>query len=400
MKVLVVNAGSSSLKYQLIEMQDESVLCRGGIERIGLDGSFIKHVYGAGEHRIERPLADHTAAFRLLIECLTDAQIGVVANVDEIDAIGHRIVHSGESFDGSTYVTDEAMDKLRALVPLAPLHMPAHIACIESCRALLPTTPNVLVFDTAFHATMPRKASMYAIRYEDYEQYKIRRYGFHGTSHRFVSAQAIEYLTARNCTCGKIVTCHLGNGSSITAVKDGKCVDTSMGMTPLAGIPMGTRSGDVDAAVVEMLCQCKGMDVSQALTYLNKECGFKGIGGASDARDLCKAAREGSERAQLAIDMFAYGVRKYIGAYTAAIGGLDAIVFTGGIGENSHELRAAILDGFDFMGIEYDKAVNADAHGRFAVLSAPTSRVQLLIIPTNEELVIARDTQQIVRATA
>lgn len=400
MKVLVVNAGSSSLKYQLINMEDESVLCRGGIERIGLEGSFIRHANGKEKTEIHRELHDHTQAFELLIECLTDAKIGVIKKVEEIQAIGHRIVHSGEAFTHSTLVGDKEVQMLRDIIPLAPLHMPAHIACIESCRELLPTTPNVLVFDTNFHATMPRKASMYAIRYEDYEQFKIRRYGFHGTSHRFVSAQAIAYLKERGLACDKIITCHLGNGSSITAVKDGKCVDTSMGLTPLAGIPMGTRSGDVDAAVVEMLCKCKNMNVSEALNYLNKESGFKGIGGASDARDLCKLAREGSERAQLAIDMFAYGVRKYIGAYTAAMGGLDAIVFTGGIGENSDELRAAILDGFDFMGIAYDKEVNANAHGSFCELSSADSKVKLLIIPTNEELVIARDTEQIVRNLA
>lgn len=399
MKVLVVNAGSSSLKYQLVEMDTEKVLGKGTIERIGHNGSLITPVKGDVKlDPIQRPLANHTDAFALLIECLCDPEIGVIAGVNEIDAIGHRIVHSAESFDRATYVGEKELETLRSIQNMAPLHMPAHIACIESCRKLLPIVPNVMVFDTAFHTTMPKKASMYAIKYEDYQQYKIRKYGFHGASHRYVSGEAVAYLSAKGLPCGNIVTCHLGNGSSITAVKDGKSVDTSMGVTPLAGVPMGSRCGDIDAAAVEMLCEFKGWDVKQTLQYLNKECGFVGIGGHSDARDLCNAAKSGDERAQLAIDMFGYSVRKYIGAYAAAMNGLDCVVFTGGIGENSSDMREAILKDCDWLGLAYDPDKNASVHGKFADMTAKGGKVRILIVPTNEELVIARDTEAVVKA--
>ena len=400
MKVLVLNAGSSSLKYQLIETDDEKVLVKGGIERIGIEGSNLTQKSEKGEYKVEKPLADHTESFDLLIGCLTSPEFGgVLKDISEIDAIGHRVLHTGTDFKGSVLVTDDNLAILEKNIPLGPLHMPANIACIKSCMKVLPGVPNVAVFDTAFHTTMPDKAAMYAIPYEDYERYKIKRYGFHGTSHKFVSEEAVGYLRSKGLPWDKIVTCHLGNGSSITAVKDGKCVDTSMGMTPLEGVPMGTRSGDIDASVVEMLCDSKGMTPAEVTQYLNKKSGFLGVSGvSSDSHNVLAEAEKGNYRARLALDMFTYRVKKYIGAYAAAMGGLDCIVLTGGIGENSAPLRKDILEGLEFLGVVVDAERNEKCpRGRIFELNTDGSRVKILVIPTNEELVIARETRDIVK---
>lgn len=399
MKVLVVNAGSSSLKYQVIEMTTETLLCKGGIERIGIEGSNLTQESGGKKYNVEQPLANHTQGFDLLIKCLTDKSVGgVLDDISEIEAIGHRVLHTGTDFDDSVLITPEALKILEKNAFLGPLHMPANIACVKSCMQVLPGVPNVAVFDTAFHSTMPAYAYMYAIPYEDYEKYKIRRYGFHGTSHKFVSQTAKKWLDDNGFPSGKIVTCHLGNGSSITAVKDGKCVDTSMGMTPLEGVPMGTRSGDIDASVVEFLCNFKKMTVGEVITYLNKKSGFLGVSGvSSDSRNLLAEAAKGNKRARLAADMFTYKVKKYIGSYAAAMGGLDCIVFTGGIGENSDEMRAGILEGLGFLGVELDKDENLRREKPpVREISTKASKVRVLIVPTNEELMIARDTKRIV----
>lgn len=399
MKVLVVNAGSSSLKYQVIEMTTETLLCKGGIERIGIEGSNLTQESGGKKYNVEQPLANHTQGFDLLIKCLTDKSVGgVLDDISEIEAIGHRVLHTGTDFDDSVLITPEALKILEKNAFLGPLHMPANIACVKSCMQVLPGVPNVAVFDTAFHSTMPSYAYMYAIPYEDYEKYKIRRYGFHGTSHKFVSQTAKKWLDDNGFPSGKIVTCHLGNGSSITAVKDGKCVDTSMGMTPLEGVPMGTRSGDIDASVVEFLCNFKKMTVGEVITYLNKKSGFLGVSGvSSDSRNLLAEAAKGNKRARLAADMFTYKVKKYIGSYAAAMGGLDCIVFTGGIGENSDEMRAGILEGLGFLGVELDKDENLRREKPpVREISTKASKVRVLIVPTNEELMIARDTKRIV----
>ncbi len=399
MKVLVVNAGSSSLKYQVIEMTDEKLLCKGGIERIGIEGSNLTQESGGKKYNVEKPLANHTEGFDLLIKCLTDKSVGgVLDDISEIEAVGHRVLHTGTDFDDSVLITPEALKILEKNAFLGPLHMPANIACVKSCMQVLPGVPNVAVFDTAFHSTMPAYAYMYAIPYEDYEQFKIRRYGFHGTSHKFVSQTAKKWLDENGFPSGKIVTCHLGNGSSITAVKDGKCIDTSMGMTPLEGVPMGTRSGDIDASVVEFLCNFKKMTVGEVITYLNKKSGFLGVSGvSSDSRNMLEEAHKGNKRAQLAADMFTYRVKKYIGAYSAAMGGLDSIVFTGGIGENSDEMRANIVEGLGYLGVELDKEENLKREKPpVREISTKASKVRVLIVPTNEELMIARDTKRIV----
>lgn len=380
-------------------MNGEKLLCKGGIERIGIEGSNLTQESGGKKYNVEQPLANHTQGFDLLIKCLTDKSVGgVLDDISEIEAIGHRVLHTGTDFDDSVLITPEALRILEKNAFLGPLHMPANIACVKSCMQVLPGVPNVAVFDTAFHSTMPAYAYMYAIPYEDYEKYKIRRYGFHGTSHKFVSQTAKKWLDDNGFASDKIVTCHLGNGSSITAVKDGKCVDTSMGMTPLEGVPMGTRSGDIDASVVEFLCNFKKMTVGEVITYLNKKSGFLGVSGvSSDSRNLLEEAHKGNERAKLAADMFTYKVRKYIGSYAAAMGGLDSIVFTGGIGENSDEMRAGILKGLGFLGVELDKKENLKREKPpVREISTKASKVRVLIVPTNEELMIARDTKRIV----
>ena len=398
MKVLVVNAGSSSLKYQFIDMTTEDVICKGLIERIGISGSQLTHKVGDNKTTISKDLTNHTEAFNLLIETLVDKKVGVIKDVNEISAIGHRYVNAGEKIMASTYVDENLLKELKDNMGFAPLHDPAHIACIESCKKILPNVPNVIVLDTGFHATMPKQAALYAIAYEDYEKYQIRRYGAHGTSHKFVSQEAIKYLKANGYKSDKIVTCHLGNGSSITAVKNGESIDTSMGMTPLAGVPMGTRSGDIDVAAAEMIADKKGLSFKETINYLNKKCGFLGVSGvSSDTRDVYAAASNGSERAQIAIDLFTYNTKKYIGAYSAAMGGLDCIVFTGGIGENSFETRKSILENLEYLGVKMDEELNnKTAFGASGDISTKDSKVRILIIPTNEELVIARETKAIV----
>ncbi len=399
MKILVVNAGSSSLKYQLIEMTKEEVICKGTVECIGIEGSKNTHKVNGKAYVVERPLADHTDAFNLVMECLTNKEYGSIESPKEISAIGHRVVHSGEAFTKSTYVDAKALEKLEEIAHLAPLHNPASLACLKSCMSIV-DCPNVVVFDTAFHSTMPDKAKMSAIPYEDYQATKIRKYGFHGTSHKFVSQEAIKYLKSQGRPCGKIVTCHLGNGSSVTAVKDGKCVDTSMGMTPLEGLIMGTRVGNIDAAAVIMLAEAKGMSLADMSNYLNKKSGFLGVSGvSSDFRKLCEAIDNGNQRAKLAYDMFAYQIRKLIGSYAVAMGGLDAVVFTGGIGENGARIRKSVAEDMEFLGIELDDKLNqAVPGGSFADVTAKDGKVAVLVIPTNEELVIATETKEIVEA--
>ena len=393
MKVLVINAGSSSLKYQLIDMQTEKAVAKGGCERIGIEGSFLKHKANGKEVINEKAMPDHKVAVQLVLEALADKDHGAISSMNEIDAVGHRVVHSGEEFTGSVLITPEVLKKIEALSDLAPLHEPANVTGIKACMAIMPSAPQVAVFDTAFHSTMPDYAYMYAVPYEDYKCYKVRRYGFHGSSHLFVSQEAAKYLGRNDL---KIVTCHLGNGSSISAVKNGKCMDTSMGFTPLAGVPMGTRSGDIDPAIIEYLGAKKNMSVSEVLTYLNKKSGMLGISGvSSDFRDLSAASEAGNDRARLALDMFAYATKKYVGAYAAAMGGIDCLVFTAGIGENDSFIRAKVTEGLEFLGVEIDKEENNKRTGDIHDITAKGGKVKVLVIPTNEELVIARDTARL-----
>ncbi|MBP3447844.1 MAG: acetate kinase [Clostridia bacterium] len=393
MKILVINAGSSSLKYQLINMDDQSVMAKGLCERIGIDGR-LTHSKDGEKFQKELPLNDHGDAIQAVLDSLTDKDMGVIASMDEINAVGHRVVHGGEAFSGSALITEAVMKALNDCIELAPLHNPPNITGIEACAKIMPGVPQVGVFDTAFHQTMPKKSYLYAIPYKFYEDYKIRRYGFHGTSHKYVSMKAAEYL-GKPIEELKIVTCHLGNGSSITAVDGGKSIDTSMGFTPLAGIMMGTRSGDIDPAIVEFIANKENIPVSKVLSILNKESGALGISGiSSDFRDLSKAADEGNERAQIALDIFAYGVQKYIGTYAAAMGGIDALVFTAGIGENDAELREKVASKLGFMGIEINKDKN-NTRGTVDI-TADGAKVKTLVIPTNEELMIALETQKLV----
>lgn len=393
MKILVINAGSSSLKYQLINIETEEVLAKGNVERIGIKGGLLTHKAGGKTYVIEKEIKDHTEAIQLVLNELIDGEAGVIKSMDEIDAVGHRVVASGEAFKKTTLVDDEVMKTMDEIAELAPLHNPAAIKGVNACRAVMPGKKMALVFDTSFHQTMPDYAYLYAIDYDDYKTYQVRKYGAHGTSHKYVSQMAAEYLK-KDPKDLKIITCHLGNGSSISAVKGGKCIDTSMGFTPLAGVPMGTRSGDIDAAAVEFLCKKKGMDIHEALTYLNKKCGMLGVSGvSSDYRDLTAAAKEGNYRAQLALNMFAYDCKKYIGSYMAALGGLDVIVFTAGVGENTVSVRAAILSGLQAFGIELDEKKNDFKNdGTIREISKDGAKVKVLVIPTNEELVIARET--------
>ena len=393
MKILVINAGSSSLKYQLINNETEEVLAKGTVERIGIKGGKLTHKAGGKEFVIEKEIKDHTQAIQLVLNELIDGEAGVIKSMDEIDAVGHRVVASGEAFKKTTLVTDEVMKTMDEIAELAPLHNPAAILGVNACRAVMPDKKMALVFDTSFHATMPDYAYLYAIDYDDYKTYQVRKYGAHGTSHKYVSQAAAEYLGKKPEEL-KIITCHLGNGSSISAVDGGKCIDTSMGFTPLAGVPMGTRSGDIDAAAVEFLCRKKGMNIHDGLTYLNKKCSMLGISGvSSDYRDLTAAAKEGNYRAQLALNMFSYACKKYVGSYMAALGGLDVIVFTAGVGENTPHIRASILKDMEFFGIEIDEAKNNYKNdGAIHEISKDGSRVKVLVIPTNEELVIARET--------
>ena len=396
MKVLVINSGSSSLKYQLIDMQTESVIAKGTCERIGINGSKLTHKAKGEEWIFEEAMPTHNEAVALVLKALTDKETGVISDMSEIDAVGHRAVASGEIFKKTTLVTDETMALMEQIKDLAPLHNPASIIGVNACRAMMPKTPMALVFDTSFHFTMPDYAYMYAIDYKHYEQYKVRRYGFHGTSHKFVSGEAAKYL-GKDISQLKMITCHLGNGSSITAVDGGKSVDTSMGFTPLAGVPMGTRSGDIDPAVAEYLAKKEGKDIAEMLTYLNKNCGMAGVSGvSSDFRDLTKASDEGNKRAKLALDMFSYNCKKYIGAYSAVMNGVDCIVFTAGVGENTPCVRSAICQNMQYLGLEIDEEKNLEKNdGSIRDITGKGSKVKVLIIPTNEELVIARETVEL-----
>lgn len=398
MKILVINAGSSSLKYQLIDMETEQVAAKGLCERIGIDGSKLTHkLPNHDDVVIESPMPDHNEAIRLVLEALADKKHGAVKSMSEIGAVGHRVVHSGEDFTESVLLTDEVLKICKRNTDLAPLHQPANVMGIEACKAVMPKVPQVLVFDTAFHSTMPKYAYMYGLPYEYYEQYKVRRYGFHGTSHKFVSGEAARFLN-KDIKSLKIVTCHLGNGSSISAVNGGKCIDTSMGFTPLEGVPMGTRCGDIDPSVVEYLMNKTGMDVHATLNTLNKKSGMLGLSGvSSDFRDLCAAESTGDERAKLALDVFGYTVKRFVGAYAAAMNGLDVLVFTAGVGENTESVRSRVAGNMEYLGIKLDESKNRNGQrGIIREISTPDSRVRVLIVPTNEELVIARETKEIV----
>ena len=397
MNILVINAGSSSLKYQLLNPETQQVLAKGLCERIGIDGKFTYKP--AGKEAIKEAdvaMPTHSEAIQAVLNALVDPKNGVIGSMKEIDAVGHRVVHGGEKFAKSVLITDEVMAAIEECNPLAPLHNPANIIGIKACQTLMPKTPMVAVFDTAFHQTMPALAYTYALPYEFYTEDKVRRYGFHGTSHKYVTARAAAML-GKPIQELKLISCHLGNGSSITAVDGGKSVDTSMGFTPLAGLPMGTRSGDLDAGILEYLMHKHGYDIDKMLNILNKKSGVEGISGvSSDFRDLETAANEGNDRAQLALDVFAYSVKKLIGSYAAAMGGVDAVIFTAGVGENGGGNRANIVSGLEFMGIKIDPEKNK-LRGEEVDISAEGATVRTLVIPTNEELMIAMDTAELVK---
>ena len=398
MKILVINCGSSSLKYQLVDMDTEDVMAKGLVERIGMEGSVLTHrPEGRDKVVIEKHMEDHKSAVQYVLHALVDQDYGVISNMSEIAAVGHRVVHAGEKYSGSVLINDDVMKVLKECSNLAPLHNPPNIVGINASKALMPDVPMVGVFDTAFHQTMPDYAYMYAIPYELYEKFSIRRYGFHGTSHKYVSKVAAELLN-RPYSELKIITCHLGNGASVAAIKNGISVDTSMGFTPLEGLVMGTRSGDIDPAIIQYLVSYAGMSVDEVNSLLNKKSGFLGLSGiSSDSRDLEDASAEGNKRAQLALNVFYYRVKKYIGAYAAAMGGVDAIVFTAGIGENSHLTREHSCEGLEFLGIKIDKEKNK-VRGKIADISTNDSTVKVFLIPTNEELMIAKDTKEIVES--
>ena len=400
MKVLVINAGSSSLKYQLMDPETGKVFAKGLCERIGLDGKFTYKPQVEGKETIKAAdvaMPTHSEAIQTVLNALVDPQNGVISSMKEIDAVGHRVVHGGETFASSVLINDEVLKAVEDCTPLAPLHNPANIIGIEACRKVLgDDVPQVAVFDTAFHQTMPEHAYLYSIPYKYYENDKLRRYGFHGTSHKYVSQRAAVMLGKKPEEL-KLISCHLGNGSSVTAIDGGKSVDTSMGFTPLAGLPMGTRAGDLDAGILQYLMNKYGMSIDEMLNILNKKSGVQGVSGvSSDFRDLENAHKEGNERAGLAVDMFNYGVKKLIGAYAAAMGGVDAIIFTAGVGENSASQRLDIASGLEFMGVKMDAEAN-NVRGKEAVISAADSKVKVLLIPTNEELMIAMDTAAIVK---
>ena len=398
MKVLVINAGSSSLKYQLMDPDTNEVYAKGLCERIGIDGRLTHKVPATnGKYEFEIPMPTHAEAIQAVLDALTNAEHGVIKSMDEIQAVGHRVVHGGEKFSASVLIDDDVMQAIRDCVPLAPLHNPANITGIEACKDVMPNTPMVAVFDTAFHQTMPPKAYIYAVPYRWYTENKVRRYGFHGTSHQYVSQRAADLL-GRPIEELRIATCHLGNGASTCSVKFGKSIDTSMGFTPQDGLPMGTRAGAIDAAIVDYIVEQRGNSSKRVESALNKESGVLGISGiSSDFRDLEAAAAEGNERAQLAIDVFCYKVTKRIGSCAAAMGGLDAVVFTAGVGENSPTLRARIMEGLDFLGLKLDPEKNK-VRGKEAIISTDDSPNKILMIPTNEELMIALDTAKLVRA--
>lgn len=396
MKVLVVNCGSSSVKYQFIDMKGEKVLCKGLAERIGIEGSRLVHSVNADKHVIERNMKDHEEALKLVLDVLVDPEIGVIKSLLEIDAVGHRVVHGGEKFASSVLIDEEVLKVLEENVHLAPLHNPPNILGIKAIQKLLPNVPNVGVFDTAFHQSILKKAYLYGLPYELYEKYRVRRYGFHGTSHRYVSKRAAEIL-GRDYYDFKVITCHLGNGASIAAIRHGKSIDTSMGFTPLEGLVMGTRCGDMDPAIVIYLQQNLGMSVDKVYDLLNKKSGMLGLTNnlSSDMRDIENAAAAGNGFAQLALEIYVYRIAKYIGAYAAAMNGVDAIVFTAGVGENSPYVREKVCEYLGFLGIKIDRQLN-NVKGVERIISTPDSKVAVLIVPTNEELIIARDTRYIV----
>ena len=396
MNVLVINCGSSSLKYQLINSDSEEVLAKGLCERIGIDGRLVYQKAGCDKEITEAPMPTHKEAIQMVLDALVNEKTGAIASLAEVNAVGHRIVHGGEKFASSAVITDEMMAAVAGCNDLAPLHNPANLIGINACKELMPDVPMVGVFDTAFHQTMPAKAYLYGLPYEYYEKYKVRRYGFHGTSHSFVSKHAAEFL-GMDINNSKIIVCHLGNGASISAVKDGKCVDTSMGLTPLEGLVMGTRSGDIDPAIMEFLAKKENLDIAGVMNVLNKKSGVFGLSKelSSDFRDLESAMNDGNEFAKNAIDVFAYRVAKYVGAYVAALNGVDAIAFTAGIGENAGIVRAKVCEYLGYLGIALDEEANAK-RGEDMVISTPDSKVKVAVIPTNEELAICRETVALV----
>ena len=397
MKILVINCGSSSLKYQLIDMENESVMAKGLCERIGIEGSKLTHKANGKEMVIEQAMPAHTEAIKLVMQALVDPEYGVIKDTKEISAVGHRVLHGGKVYSDSIVVDEDVKRVIRECFDLGPLHNPANLMGIEACEAAMPGTPNVAVWDTGFGMKMPEKAYLYAIPYEYYDKYSIRRYGFHGTSHLFVSGEVLKFAEL-DPEKGKVIVCHLGNGASISASIGGKCVDTSMGLTPLEGLIMGTRSGDVDPAVIQFICNKEGKDVNEVLNILNKKSGILGMsaGISSDFRDVGKAAEEGNHHAQVALDAFIYRVAKYIGAYTAAMNGVDAIAFTAGVGENDIESRKKICEYLGYLGVEIDDEAN-NCRGKVQMISTPNSKVKVMIYPTNEELAIARETQRLVK---
>ena len=395
MKILVVNCGSSSLKYQLIDMENENVMAKGYLERIGIEGSFLTHRVGEEKYKIEKEIKDHAEGMQLVIEQLVHKEYGVISSLDEIDAVGHRIVHGGEKFSKSSIINDEVEQAIKDCISLAPLHNPAGITGIEACKKALPNVPMVAVFDTAFHQTMPEKAYMYAIPYEYYEKYKIRKYGFHGTSHKYVS-QRVAQIIGKPIEDLKIISCHLGQGASLCAIKEGKSIDTSMGLTPLAGVPMGSRSGDIDPSVVTFLMNKENITPSEMENILNKKSGKLGLSGVSiDDRDIEAAANEGNKRAKLAIENFVYQVAGYIGRFAAQMNGVDVITFEAGIGENGITARKEICDYLGFLGVKIDDDKN-NVRGKEVEISTPDSKVKVYVIPTNEELMIARETRDLI----
>jgi len=398
MKILVINSGSSSIKFQLISMQHREVLARGLLERIGITGSRLEYKTRLHSITLEKPVRNHDEGINLIVNRLTDPDEGVIRDYSEIDAVGHRVVHAGEKFQSTVVIEDPVMEALKDCIPLAPLHNPPNITGIEACRRILPKVPMAAVFDTAFHQTMPRCAYMYAIPFEYYEKYGIRRYGFHGTSHDYVARQAARRF-GKPVENLKIITCHLGNGSSITAVKNGKSIDTSMGFTPLEGVIMGTRCGDIDPAIPLFLMRNEGIGADEMDRILNKKSGLQGVSQlSSDLRDIHSRADEGDEHARLAIEVLVYRIRKYLGAYIAAMNGADILVFTAGIGENDVRLRESVLEDFDFLGVHLDRERNRALQGTYGVISAQGSPVTVMVIPTNEELEIAEQTMKVISA--
>ena len=397
MNILVINCGSSSLKYQLIDSESEKVLAKGLCERIGIDGRLTYSPDGGEKEVTDAPMPTHTEAIQLVLDALTNEKTGVIKSLDEVGAVGHRLVHGGEKFACSVVITDEVLAAVEECNDLAPLHNPANLIGVDACKKCMPGVPMVGVFDTAFHQTMPKEAYMYALPYEYYDKYKVRRYGFHGTSHSFVSKRTAEFL-GKDVKDMKIIVCHLGNGSSISAVKYGESIDTSMGLTPLEGVPMGTRSGDMDPAILEFLAKKEDMDIFQLVNVLNKKSGVFGVSGglSSDFRDLENAAKDGDDKAQLARDVFTYNVAKYVGAYAAAMNGVDAIAFTAGVGENDNLVREDVIARLGFLGIELDKEANSK-RGFDNIISTADSKVTVCVIPTNEELAIARETLALVK---